>query len=108
MSTNNSRGILTPEINKKAISFLKEEISTTELRLYPYLDYCWKNGGYVDRNRLNREEEKIIEHREKQGLLVRRYGGVNCPSRAFYNFVQDVLAYSYVTFCDKPAQMPRN
>lgn len=38
------RGILTTEIQNKANSFLKREISQKELRLYPYIDYSIKNG----------------------------------------------------------------
>lgn len=95
---NNQRGILTDAAQKKAVVFLGEEITTKELRLYPFLDYCWKNGGYVDRSKLSKEEEDIIIQREKQGHLSREYGGYNLPSRAFYDFVQDVLAETYVVF----------
>lgn len=97
----NQRGMLTDAARKKAVAFLGEEITTKELRLYPFLDYCWKNGGYVDRSKLDAAEKDIIIRREKQGLLKREYGGYNTPSRAFYDFVQDMLAETYVAFFDE-------
>lgn len=96
MKDSEQRGMLTDVAQKKAMAFLGEEITVKELRLYPYLDYCWKNGGYVDRRKLDEEEQDVIIHREKQGHLKREYGGYNTPSRAFYDFVQDILAETYV------------
>lgn len=100
MKDTNQIGILTDVAQKKAVAFLGEEITQIELRLYPYLDYCWKNGGYVDRSRLSKEEKDIIINREKQGYLRRQYGGYNTPSRAFYDFVQDMLAETYVVMME--------
>lgn len=94
------RGTLTEEAQRKAKAFLGDEITQVELRLYPYLDYCWKNCGYVDRCKLTAEEYDIIILREKQGLLKRKYGGHNVPSRAFYDFVQDMLAETYVVMLE--------
>lgn len=96
MKDSEQRGVLTEAAQKKAVAILGEEITQIELRLYPFLDYCWKNGGYVDRSKLSKEEHDIIEHREKQGYLKREYGGYNTPSREFYDFVQDILAETYV------------
>lgn len=96
MKDREQRGMLTEAAQNKAVAFLGEEITQIELRLYPFLDYCWKNGGYVDRRKLSKEGHDIIVHREKQGYLKREYGGYNAPSRAFYDFVQDILAKTYV------------
>lgn len=96
MKNQQQRGMLTMAAQNKALVFLGEEITITELRLYPYLDYCWKNGGYVDRGKLSKDERDIIAHRAEQGHLMREYGGYNVPSRAFYDFVQDILAETYV------------
>lgn len=90
--------MLTQAAKDKAKAFLGEEITQTELRLYPYLDYCWKNGGYVDRGKLSGDEQDIIDRREEQGHLERVWGGYNLPTRAFYDFVQDILAECYVVF----------
>ena len=36
---NGNRGMLSENIQEKALQFLKREISQKELRLYPYIDY---------------------------------------------------------------------
>lgn len=90
------RGMLTKEAQEKAKAFIGDEITQVELRLYPYLDYCWKNGGYVDISKLSNDEYDIIIRRETQGYLKQENGGYNRPSRAFYDFVQDMLAETYV------------
>lgn len=43
METKKKRGCLNPEVQKIAKGFLGREITTRELRLYPYIDYCIKN-----------------------------------------------------------------
>ena len=96
MKTQNDRGILTEAIQEKARAFLGEEITVKELRLYPFLDYCWKNGGRIQRGKTDLEEKKILERREKQGHCETTYIGENKPTREFYNFVNDILAEAYV------------
>lgn len=100
MKNQNERGILTPTVTKQALEFLGEEITQTELRLYPYLDYCWKNGGYIDRRKMSIEEYDIITSREEQGHLLReiddRMSEVVKPTPAFYLFVQKILLEAYV------------
>ena len=49
---------LTDKIQKIAKQYLGREITTTKLRLYPYIDYCVKNGGIIDRRKMNNEEQK--------------------------------------------------
>lgn len=98
MNTQNGRGVLTPEIKEKAREFLGEEIDQTELRLYPYFDYCWKNGGQIDRAKITKMEEIIIERREKQGHIIWGAFGFFAPTRDFYNYVQNILALGYVVF----------
>lgn len=90
------RGVLTEEIKTKASEFLKRDITQKELRLYPYIDYCIKNTcqrwsyDKLDLDEiaiLNKlyDEEHIVYSPEK--IMV---------SRPFYDFMQDILAMSYV------------
>lgn len=90
------RGILTSKIQNKAISFLQREISQKELRLYPYIDYSIKNGcqGW-SYSKLDEEEIKILNQLYAEGLIIYSPEKV-IVTRIFYNFMQDILAESYV------------
>lgn len=91
------RGILNEKIQFKAKEVLGREITQTELRLYPYIDYVIKNGGYCDRSKLSREEQQLLyEYPER--LLNKDYGGYIHISKEFYSFIQHCLWESYVEF----------
>ena len=67
------RGFLNEKIQLEAKEVLGREITQTELRLYPYIDYVIKNGGYCDRSKLSREERQILDEYPKT-LLIKDYG----------------------------------
>lgn len=64
------RGILTQEVADKARELLGEDITTTELRLMPYLQYCAVNGLCLDRRRINKRETGFLSKWEDQGRLA--------------------------------------
>ena len=90
------RGKLTEALKKKGEAFLGREFTQKELRLYPYIDYCIKNNcqGWSF-SKMNATELDIIDQLEEDGCLVYSAEKV-VVSRAFYNFMQDMLAESYV------------
>lgn len=88
------RGGLTDKIQELAKEYLGREITQKELRLYPFIDYCIKNGGYMDRQKLDSEELDIL-HSYKKSDLHRDCGYV-WVSRAFYDYMQKVLWESYI------------
>ena len=93
------RGMICESVIRKAKNFLGTEINIRELRLYPYLDYVWKNGGRIEFQKINKEEEDIINTRISEGHMV--MDGLNIyPTRKFYDYVQDVLADTYVKFTE--------
>ncbi len=51
----NMRGMLTEDVQHMAKKFLRREISVEELRLYPYIDYCIKNGQGWSYEKINPE-----------------------------------------------------
>ena len=91
-----SRGILTDEIQTIAKEYLGREITTTELRLYPYIDYCIKNGGYMDRRKMNNEELDILDNYNEKTQIRRDFAGYVSVSKEFYDYIQKVLWLSYV------------
>ena len=91
------RGVLNEGVKNISKNFLGEEITQTELRLYPFLDYIVKNSNYFDRRKINAEEMAIISQREDEGHLV-LMGDKLFLTRAFYDYMNAVLAESYVVF----------
>lgn len=97
MKDNNQRGMLTDKVQEIANKFLGEKITLKELRLYPYIDYCLKNGGVVERAKLDNKEFEILAKKQAEGHL-KKSGKYITVTRNFYNYMQDVLAESYVLF----------
>ena len=91
-----NRGCLTNEIQHLAIEYLGREITTKELRLYPFIDYCLKNGGYMSREKIDREEIDILHNYNEKTQLKRDCNGYIWVSKDFYDFIQKVLWLSYV------------
>ena len=98
MYDSKNRGKLTETIKLTSKIFLGEEIDQTELRLYPYIDYCLKNGGYMEPRKTSAEEKRIIEKRKNEGHMFVRTDGTITVTRPFYDFIQDILADAYVLF----------
>ena len=102
-----SRGKLNTKIMEISKKFIGRIITIDELRLLPYLDYILKNGGDINRERINNEEyEILISFSEKQYITLNddldedgyknRYFKITCKSKDFYMFIQKVLYESYV------------
>ena len=104
MQNYEQRGILTEVIQEKARAFLEREITVKELRLYPYLDYCWKNGGRLDASKIDLDELSIIDNLCNTGLLDIVNVDRITPTRELYDYVQDVLAEAYVVLKGKYKQ----
>ena len=93
-----SRGQLTNEIKTISKEFLGREINTTELRLYPYLDYVLKHNGRIDFSKINNDEREILNtlDEEKHIWFPTRISDRIFISKEFYNFMQEILYLSYV------------
>lgn len=90
-----ARGALTPEIQSMARKFLGREISRTELRLYPYLDFVMKNNQKVDPNKVNDEDRQVLSTLRKEGHIEGGASGLSM-TREFYDYINDVLWHGYV------------
>lgn len=94
------RGMLCESVINKSKEFLRVEISQKELRLYPYLDYIWKNGGRIDLSKVDNEEMDIIDTRINEGHMLVDSDSKIYPTRKFYDYVQDILADTYVNLVE--------
>lgn len=90
------RGMLTEDVQHMAKKFLRRGISVEELRLYPYIDYCIKNGGQGwSYEKINPEEVKILNKLDREEHIIYSPEKI-MVSKPFYDYMQDVLAISYV------------
>lgn len=90
------RGMLTETITQKSQKFLNREITQKELRLYPYIDYCIKNACQDwSYHKLDPEEIKILDLLSEEHHLVYSSEKI-IVTRAFYDYMQDILAESYI------------
>ena len=64
------RGMLTEDVQHMAKKFLRREISVEELRLYPYIDYCIKNGQGWSYEKINPEEVKILNKLDREEHII--------------------------------------
>ena len=61
------RGALSPQIQELCKEFLGREISVTELRLMPYIDYVMKNDQRIDPNKVSQKEREVLSLLRKEG-----------------------------------------
>lgn len=91
------RGVLTEEIQKLTRDFLHREITTAELRLYPYLDHVLKNTQVLEPHCCNQEDRNILSVLRKEGHIEGGASGLRM-TKEFYDFIQQVLWLGYVAY----------
>ncbi|KKL07250.1 hypothetical protein LCGC14_2587890 [marine sediment metagenome] len=90
-----ARGVLTDEIQTLAKEFLGREITTTELRFYPYLDYVMKNEQIIEPERCNGEDRKVLAELRAAGHIEGGASGL-AMTKEFYDYINQVLWLGYV------------
>lgn len=89
------RGALNSDIQKLAKEFLGREITTTELRLYPYLDYVMKNSQRIDPKYVNQDDRDILKTLSAEGHIEGGASGLSM-TKNFYDYINQVLWLGYV------------
>ncbi len=89
------RGELTKEANEIAKKHIGREITTKELRLYPYLQYVMMNEQKLDLNKIGNGESKILQQLKKEGHIQ---GGVTglFMTKKFWDYLHEILFETYV------------
>ena len=89
------RGMLTQEIRQLAMELLGKDISTTELRLMPYVQSVMVNEQRLDPNRINTEERTILSDWRNRGWID---GGCTqlFVSKFFWDAISDIIYMRYV------------
>ena len=89
------RGGLSPQIQALCKEFLGREITVTELRLMPYIDFVMKNEQRIDPRKVNQEDRDILSVLRKEGHIEGGWSGL-AITKEYYDFVQQVLWLGYV------------
>ena len=89
------RGQLTEELQGLAKGFLGREIDTTELRLYPYLDYQMKNEQMLEPLRCSGDDRKVLAVLRSEGHIEGGASGLSM-TKEFYDYINQVLWFSSV------------
>ena len=88
-------GALTDEIQELANEFLGRPITTTELRLYPYLDYLMKNEQKIDPRQINQVDRDTLRVLRAEEHIEGGASGLSM-TKEFYDYINQVLWYGYV------------
>ena len=106
MSKRQGRGQLTDRIKQKSIELLGYEITTTELRLIPYLQYVLVNRQAIDLARINKAEMGILSKLVDKGYIIDGItqggrpmlsdGALLCVTKTFWDAISEILWLGYV------------
>jgi len=91
------RGQLTDRVQKLAKKLLGYEISITELRLMPYIQYEMMNNQKLEIRKLNGDDRKVLKKWREKGFME---GGVSglAITKKFWDIINEVMWISYVDY----------
>jgi hypothetical protein len=93
------RGMLTREVQFAALAHLGEEITRTELRLMPYIQFLMVNTQKVEPNKITSIERGILQKWREAGYIEGGAGGLRI-SKDFWDAIHEILWVGYVA-CDE-------
>ena len=78
------------------------DLTLTELRLIPYIQYCLVNGGYMDIEKISHEERVLLHQWEKEGKIQIEDDNMGrfdkrmlSTNKEFWDYLTDVLFLEY-------------
>lgn len=89
------RGQLNDEVQNLAKKFLGREMSTTELRLIPYVQYVMVNEQRIDIRKCNQDDREILQLWKEAGHIEGGASGLSI-TKDFWDFMCEVLFITYV------------
>lgn len=92
------RGELTQKIKNESIKLIGYEIKKDELKLIPYLHHCLINFCFLDNNKINYNEHKILCEWDRKNFInfIPAESKVILMDKDFWNFMNKMLYMSYV------------
>ena len=91
------RGMLTTDINKIANIFIGRNISKTELRLIPYIQYVMCNERKINPVHINQEEREILQKWKEEKHIEGGASGL-AITKNFWDFMCEVLFVAYAGY----------
>lgn len=92
-----NRGQLNIKVQEVAKNFLGVGLTTTELRLIPYLQYVMVNDQKIQPCKINQKERIILQQWKCRGFLEGGASGLNV-TKEFWDFMCEILFYGYVGY----------
>lgn len=89
------RGMLSPQIQELSKKFLGREITVTELRMMPYIDFVMKNDQRIDPRKCNQDDREVLKRLREEGHIEGGASGLSI-TKEYYDFVQEILWLGYV------------
>lgn len=78
-------------------------MTTTELRLIPYLQYCLVNDQNIDPNKVNQDERLILSKWRNRGYFSGGASNFTLLDKRFWDFMSSILFYAYVDYENQQA-----
>lgn len=96
------RGILTKEIETKAIEILKvKNFTQRELRLMAYMQYVMVNDQKIDIRKITKEEREILSKWRAHKWIEGGASGL-AITKEFWDAMSEILWLGYVAYNDAP------
>ncbi len=93
--TKKGRGVLTDKVNNIAKTMIGREISRTELRLIPYIQYVMVNEQKLDIAKIKSDEREILSKWRTEGFIEGGASGL-AITKEFWNFMCEILFEAYI------------
>ncbi len=90
-----SRGCVTDRIKEKSRELLGYEISTTELRLMPYVMYILQNNQKIQPQRCNQDDRNILSKWKTAGHAEGGASGL-AITKQFWDIMCEIVFLGYV------------
>lgn len=91
------RGQLTDDIQNIAVLFLGRKMSTTELRLIPYITYIIVNDQIIDVRKCNEDDRKVLRLWKDAGYMEGGSSGLSI-TKEFWDFMNEIIWLGYVIY----------
>lgn len=89
------RGGLTKRIKDKSKELLGYEISQTELRLMPYVQYVMVNDQKISRRHCNQDDREVLQKWREAGHIEGGASGLQITEE-FWNIICEIIRLGYV------------
>ena len=91
------RGQLSKRIQELSNQFLKRDMTTTELRLIPYIQYLLVNNESISPSKLNRDDRDVLQQWREAGHFEGGMSGIGI-TKPFWDFMCEILFEGYVVY----------